>query len=425
MVGANYSPEPTGNAPYTSALSRALVARGVEVSVITTFPHYPEWRIRDGYEGWSRRETIDGVDVRRLRHYVPRRPTPVRRLLAELSFGARSAGVRWPDVDVVLLVSPSLFAAAVASARLAVTRRRRGPLPGVVLWTQDLYSLGVTETGAATGRLAQAVRRVESWVVRRADGVVAIHDRFARHLRDELGADADAVRTVRNWTHLRPTSGLDTAAVRGRLGWRDDETVVLHAGNQGAKQGLRNVVESARLADERGAAVRFVLLGDGSQRRDLEAAAAGVRSIQFVDPLPDDLFPAALAAADVLLVNELAGLAEMSVPSKLTSYFDAGRPVLAATSVGSTTAHELEASGAGVRVDAEDPEALLDGALGLAADPAGRRALGAAGQRYRRDVLSEEVAVDRFEDWLAHHAGQGGRGARAGTPRHATSVSAT
>jgi len=423
VVGANYSPEPTGNAPYTSALSRALVARGVDVNVITTFPHYPEWRIRDDYEGWSQREAIDGVDVLRLRHYVPRRPTPVRRLLAELSFGVRSASVRWPDADVVLLVSPSLFSAAVASVRLAATRRRS--VPGVVLWTQDLYSLGVTETGAATGRLAQAVRQVESWVVRRADGVVAIHDRFARHLRDVLGADAEAVRTVRNWTHLRPTSGLDTAGARRELGWPDGETVVLHAGNQGAKQGLRNVVEAARVADARGAAVRFVLLGDGSQRRELEAAAEGIRSIQFVDPLPDDRFPAALAAADVLLVNELAGLAEMSVPSKLTSYFDAGRPVLAATSEGSTTAHELDLSGAGVRVDAEDPEALLAGVLELAGDPERRRELGTAGLRYRRHVLSEEAAVDRFQDWLTHHAGSSVRVRRSHARRPATSGATT
>src|SRR5690606_33378551 len=137
------------------------------------------------------------------------------------------------------------------------------------------------------------------------------------------------------------------------------ELVVLHAGNQGAKQGLENVVEAARAADAQGAPVRFVLLGDGSRRAALQAAASGIRSIQLVDPLPEDRFPAALAAADVLLVNELAGLAEMSVPSKLTSYFDAGRAVLAATSAGSTTAHEIQASGAGVRVDAEDPQALL------------------------------------------------------------------
>ncbi len=405
MIGANYSPEPTGNAPYTSSLSRALKQRGIGVRVITTFPHYPEWRIREGYGGSSRRELVDGVDVLRLRHYVPSSPSPVRRLLAELSFGVRSAATRWPQADVVLLVSPSLFAAAVAMSRVQIGRAFRGRSGrGVVLWTQDLYSLGVTETGTASGRLARAVHQVESWVVRKADGVVAIHDRFAEHLRSALGAVPDRVTTVRNWTHLRSRPAPDVAATRRSLGWADGETIVLHAGNQGAKQGLENVVEAARRVDARGERVRFVLLGDGSRRRALEESARGVRAIQFVDPLDDEQFPAALAAADILLVNELAGLAEMSVPSKLTSYFDAARPVLAATSSSSTTAHEIAASGGGVRVDAENPDALVDAAVELGNDVEHARALGLAGNRYRHEVLSEDAAVTRFHDWLARHA---------------------
>lgn len=406
VVGANYAPEPTGNAPYTTSLSRGLVERGAVVRVITTFPHYPEWRIGEGYGGWSRRERVDGVDVLRLRHFVPTSPTPVRRLLAELSFGLRASGVRWPTADVVLLVSPSLFSTAVAMARLRVGRRLRrgGRRPGVVLWTQDLYSLGVEETGTATGGQARVVREVESWVVRGVDGIVTIHDRFAVHLKVCLGADERAVRTVRNWTHLRRTGSVDVPATRRRLGWPDGETVVLHAGNQGTKQGLANVVETARLADERGARVRFVLLGDGSQRTALETAARGVRSIRFLDPLPDDEFPAALAAADILLVNEATGVAEMSVPSKLTSYFDAERPVVAATSAASVTAQEIAVSGGGVRVDAGRPAALLDAVLELAADPARCRSLGAAGGRYRRDVLTEAAAVATFHEWLEQHA---------------------
>jgi len=400
VIGANYAPEPSGNAPYTSALARRLAERGHDVRVITTHPHYPEWRVRASYGAWSSREVVDGVPVRRLRHYVPRVPTPGRRLAAETSFGLRSAAVRWPASDVVLLVSPSLFAAASALARArlsrVVGRERR-----VVLWTQDLYSLGVEETGTATGAVARVVQAVERAVTRGSDAVVAIHDRFAAHLVRVLGVPPERVTTVRNWTHLPERAPVDRAAARRALGWRDDEVVVLHAGNQGAKQGLENVVEAGRLVDRRGLRVRFVLLGDGSRRRELEAAADGVRSVQFVDPLPDEGFVAAMAAADVLLVNELAGLSQMSVPSKLTSYFDAGRPVLAATAAGSTTAEELAAAGAGLRVEPEDPGALVDAVVRLADDPAGADRLGAAGRRYRRSVLSEDAAVARFERWLS------------------------
>jgi colanic acid biosynthesis glycosyl transferase WcaI len=43
VVGLNFPPEPAGIAPYTGGLASALSASGVDVSVITTFPHYPAW----------------------------------------------------------------------------------------------------------------------------------------------------------------------------------------------------------------------------------------------------------------------------------------------------------------------------------------------------------------------------------------------
>jgi hypothetical protein len=48
-------------------------------------------------------------------------------------------------------------------------------------------------------------------------------------------------------------------------------TVVLHAGNMGAKQALGNVIEASRLAAQRDEPVLFVLMGYGSQRAELEA----------------------------------------------------------------------------------------------------------------------------------------------------------
>jgi len=84
----------------------------------------------------------------------------------------------------------------------------------------------------------------------------------------------------------------------------------LHAGNMGAKQGLENVVEAARLADQRGSPITFVLMGAGNQRSRLTALARGIRSIQFLEPLPDGEFETAVATADVLVLNERPQVAE-------------------------------------------------------------------------------------------------------------------
>ena len=123
-------------------------------------------------------------------------------------------------------------------------------------------------------------------------------------------------------------------------------------------------------------------------------------TLEFLPPVSEDEFPAALGAADVLLVNERPGVAQMAVPSKLTSYFSSGKPILAATDAAGFTAGELAASGAGVCVPADRPDLLLSEALRLGTDRALGAQLGEAGRRYCDELLSEEAALDRYERWI-------------------------
>lgn len=405
LMGINYAPETTGNAPYTTGLAEGLAAEGHDVRVITGYPHYPEWRLHAGYRGWTREEVVNGVRVTRLRHYIPTDQASFKRLHMELSFGLRLIFARWDRPDAVLVISPALFSSALALIRIRLSLRR--PASGILV--QDIYSRGIAEINGGHSRIAKLMSAVESFVLKRSDGVIAIHDRFQQYFIRSLGIEESRVRVIRNWTHLPDSPAVDREDVREKLGWSSDEIIVLHAGNMGQKQGLENVVEAARLADRSKSRVRFILMGDGNQRRKLEDLASGVESIQFLRGLPADDFIKALAVADVLLVNELPGVKDMAVPSKLTSYFNSGVPVIAATDRGSVTATELEASGGGIQVESSNPRALLAAAEVLGSDKATANALGDRGLKFRRETLSEAVAIGHYNDFITSLASSRGR----------------
>jgi glycosyltransferase involved in cell wall biosynthesis len=396
-IGLNYSPEPTGIAVYTTGLSEGLAATGTSVTVITGNPHYPQWRIYDGYGSARRRERVKGVIITRVSHRVPTRPRLWNRLGMELEFGIRAVFTRWNDPDIVLLVTPALFSAGIAALRARLTGT------STCVWVQDIYSLGVSESGTGGRLAAWLLRRVERAILRSATTVVVIHERFKRYLVEELDIDSDTVEVVRNWCHTEYPSGLGREEVRRSRGWKPDDIVVLHAGNMGAKQALENVVNASELAEAQGSAVRFVLLGDGNQRHYLEAMG-GNSHIDFIDPLPEEAFTATLAAADILLVNERPGLTEMCVPSKLTTYFNTGLPVIAATDASSVTAEEIALAGGGIRVNAAAPGALLDAAETLGGDAATSAAYGAAGRRFSAEFLTAGASLGQFQRILSKAA---------------------
>ncbi len=392
MLGLNYPPEPTGIAPYTGALAVGLSRIGYRVTAHVAHPHYPEWTIRGSYGQWTLVECLDGIDVQRRLHYVPRSPRGIRRLLSELSFGLRLILAPWGRPRAVIAVSPSLFSTALAVLRLRLTPRR----PPLIVWVQDIYTLGLAETAQGGGLAQRVTRWVESRTLRAADRVVVIHQRFADFVTRELGVVASRVVVVRNWTHLPPSGPVAADVAKTALGWPRNVTLAVHTGNMGAKQGLENFVDAARVADERGLPVHFLLVGDGSERSGLEQRAQGISRLTFVDPLGEAEYRLALAAADVLVVNEKPGVSAMAVPSKLTSYFDAERPVVAATDLGGITASEIAAADAGVCVRAGDPEVLLDAVLAMSADPEAAARFGLNGRHFRDSVLDQRAAIQQW-----------------------------
>ena len=86
LVTTNYWPEPTGIAVYTTDLAENLLAQGHHVSVLTSLPHYPWWKVPKEFshitEGTG---SHNGVEVTRAKHLVPPRMNALLRIRFEIS----------------------------------------------------------------------------------------------------------------------------------------------------------------------------------------------------------------------------------------------------------------------------------------------------------------------------------------------------
>jgi glycosyltransferase involved in cell wall biosynthesis len=245
------------------------------------------------------------------------------------------------------------------------------------------------------------VRAAEAWAARAASAVGVIAEGFRPHV-ESMGVPANRIRRVRNWTHTGEAT-VGREAMRAWLGLPQDACICLHAGNMGHKQGLENVVATAALAALQAPELTFVLMGEGHQRARLQAMVTerGLTNVRFLPLQSAEIFPSVLAAADVLLINQSPRVVEMSLPSKLTSYFAAGRPVVAAVAAGSETAREITWSSGGVIARPGDPADLLDAIRRVHSDPALAAHLAACGMRWAADVLSEDAALLGYEQLVA------------------------
>ncbi len=393
IISSYYEPELAGNAPYVTGLAQHLAAAGREVTVVTGFPHYPEWR-SSARGRFAARSREGGVEIRRRWHYVPRRQSAATRAAYEATlcaFGATALPRKAPDL--IIGVSPTLAAATLARAASS----RYGRPYGLIY--QDLQGLGASQSGVRGGaRIARLVELAEVSLARQAAAVGVIAEGFMPYFVGH-GVAAERIHRLRNWSrYAAPTESVVRA--RARLGWSPEDFVCLHAGNMGHKQGLENLLRAAAEIDD--PRVRIVFAGEGNERLRLEELARRLRlsNVSFVAPQPPGLYEAMLAAADVLIVNQRASVGDMSLASKLTSYFMAARPVVGAVAETSETGRELRAAGAGRVAAPDDPVALAEALRWMQDHPEEARALARSGRRYAEANLTPAAALAGYERFL-------------------------
>lgn len=412
LYGINFTPELTGIGKYTGEMAAWLAARGHEVRVVTSPPYYPAWAVGAGYSArtWQC-ERWQGVKVWRCPLWVPARPGGAKRLLHLASFALGSLPVMLRQMiwrpDVVWVVEPALFCApaALVAARLS----------GAKAWlhVQDFEVDAAFDLGLLRGKfLRGVVTGAERWLMRRFDVVSTISQRMHQRLLDKGVAPVQAVLSP-NWVDVQAITPGDQAhlasevagrgnSFRVQLGIAPDAVVALYSGNMGGKQGLELLADVAKLclaqAGRAQAAIIFVFCGNGAGRVDLMQRCAGLPNVHFLELQPLERLNELLAMADVHLLPQRADAADLVMPSKLTGMLASGRPVLATAHPGTELAFVVQ--GCGVVVPPEDPMAMTQAMMALAADSKLRTQLGAAGRVYALANMDREAVLRRFESDL-------------------------
>ncbi len=402
MVTHDYAPDLMGIAPYSTETAEWLAAQGAEVDVLTMPPHYPDWKVPPGFARGYATEERNGVTVRRLPTYVPGNPSLLRRLAFEGSWTAAATPLRMTrplrDADVVIGVCPGIFAARFARS---IAGRRR-PLVQIV---QDLVGQAALQSGmAGASRAAGALARMEAQSLSAAYAVTVPGHGFIEPLR-ALGVDADRIHVVANWSRV-PTNDEAEPTRDGR------RFMVMHAGNMGLKQGLDELAPIVADLETSMPDVQFEFVGGGSQAGALGEAIADRSNARLRPHVPEDELAGTLRSADALLVHERSTVKDMSLPSKLTTYFAMGRPVIAVTRSDGTTAAEVRRADAGLIVEPGDPAGFRAAVKLLRDDADLVTRLSRNGREYSRQHLDREVslsaitqlvvdALDRHEDGVA------------------------
>lgn len=369
------------------------VSRGHAVDVVTGFPNHPFGRLYPGYDpALYRMEEMNGIRVHRCRTYLTPNRGTLRRTLGHSSFlpGALLAGRHLKGADLLLATSPPFFAATAAAT---IARIHRIPF---VLEIRDLWPGIFSQLGVVKSRtLLKVLERWEMALYRSADQIVTVTESFQSHISDR-GIPAWKIETIPNGANVafwkRNSQGCElrkSLHLEGRF-------VVLYVGTMGLAQGLMQLLDAARLLEDR-PEVTFLLVGEGAEKEQLRQRISqeNQRNVVLLDAVGRPMVRELYSMADVCtVVLDKAPLLSEFIPSKIFEMMAMERPVVA--SVSGESAQIIEEAGAGIVVAPGEPDETASAIHSLIDQPGMREQMGKAGRAFVESHYSRSSLAQRY-----------------------------
>lgn len=393
---------------HINAVARTLYAQGVEVTVLTGKPNYPEGRIFEGYTAAGiHYEKYSGFDVIRIPLLKRKQGSAKGLVLNYLSFifsGYIFApfALRGKEFDVLFVYAPSPLLQALPA--IFVSWLKRAPL---VLWVQDIWPEALKSTGFINNcLLLKFIGLVVRYIYCFSDSILIQSEGFRTSV-ESLVKDKTKIRFFPNSAEdvlVESTTNQRDVSVAKDIA---DNFSLVFAGNIGKAQSCETIVEAAKLLQD-AHNIKFYLVGNGSMAESISQKISDSRlgNVVMTGRVSVEDMPSIYASASVLVLSlrDDPALSE-TIPSKLQSYLAAGKPIIVSSN--GASANIVIKANAGLACPAGNAESLAKAVQMLyEMQPEKRARLGVNGRNYfmAHYYLPDRVAelARHFEDIATH-----------------------
>lgn len=361
-------------------LSPWLVCSGLHIVARKTGPGAPagmqarsrkKIRVLQLIEGFN----LGGAEKKLLELVRSMDPMRFKTVVCSLGLGDRLRSefdkLRRFGVEVTVIKRAGRMDLSLLLRLLRLIRERRIDVIMTTLFYADVM-------GPIAGRLA-GVKGVFSWetisapewliwrrlwpyraVIRLADGVVSVSRATADWLHVKRGVPLNKIRVIPYGVDLNRFAVRNAAAVRARLGLQKKDVVVGMVGRLHPQKGHIYLIEAAPAIIKKNPRVRFLLIGDGELRQELESRVRqlGLNKHFFFLGFRDDVHEL-IQAIDIFTLPSLYE----GLPNVILEAMAAGKPVVATPADG--TRELIDPGRTGILVPPRDPAALADAIIRL------------------------------------------------------------
>lgn len=382
-------------------LAVRLQKSGVDVTVLTAMPNYPQMKIYEGYKSkLYHYEDMDVLKIHRAWIYTSASKGILKRLLNYFSFVVSASLVgllKLKRMDCILCESPPLF--------LGITAYFLKKIKGakLIFNVSDLWPESAEKLGLVTNKfLLKSATRLEEFLYKKSDLITGQTQGIVKNIQSRFpqkdvywlpnGVDMsyyDATKIVSSWR-------LDN-------NFEQNDFILLYAGIIGHAQGLEVILNAANLLKEY-KQIKFVFLGSGPEKIKLQVLQSELKldNVYFYDAVSKVEMPFIVTAADVAVIPlKRLDLFKGAIPSKIFENLSMKKPILLGVE-GEAKDLFIDTGKCGLAFIPEDFVDLKEKGLLMFNDRNMVKELGENGYGYVKNNFTRDEISRKFYEKLIH-----------------------
>jgi glycosyltransferase involved in cell wall biosynthesis len=342
-------------------------------------------------------EKVGSVDVYRTWLWpLPNRKAHERmRNYASFCLSAALRGLTLPRPDVIIATSPQLLV-GLAGWWLAFSRQIPFIFEVRDLWPESLTAVGV---GSEDSLLHHTLAAIAGFLYDRADRIVVVTPAFKEYLIEHWRVPSERIAVVENGVEtdlFAPAPSASIESLRCELG-AESNYLVCYIGTMGNAHGLETLLDAAATLQKQRPNVLFLLIGEGAEKERIKelARSRALLNVRFLDQQPREKIPAFISASDACLVLlKKTDVFKTVIPTKMLEFMSCARPVI--LGVDGQARQIVEDAGAGIVIEPENSEALVQAIARMESDRALGVTLGQKGRDYIVQNFSRAQTAEKY-----------------------------
>lgn len=393
LIGINFYPEDSSTGLYSTQMAEYL-AKTHDIEVITGFPYYPEWEIRNEYKNKPKYlvEKKEDITIYRYKQYVPKNPTFKNRIihLLDFTFGSIRNIFKVKRSDLIICVVP--FTSTIALG-LFLSKFR-----GAKVWVhiQDFEFDAAVESGLAGEQKGLKAKVFQSlfWLEKKLLNKTDIVSTISYGMLDKLKTKTDTPNYFfPNWVD---ENFIDPHKTTKHQLMSSEKFKILYSGNIGAKQDWDFFLQViAHFKDENN--MEFIIVGAGAKKEWLVKQTKGYVNVKHYMPVDYATLPDLLCSANLHILFQKNDVVDTVMPSKLLGMMASAVPSVVTGSVESEVAKVFEVSNGGYFYDSTCLDDVLQVIKELSSDLEKTKIIGDNARTYIVEHFSASKVLANFE----------------------------